>query len=315
MAEESQIKYLSSKEIDWPKWNACIRNASNGLIYGYTFYLAHMAKHWDGLVLNDYEAVMPLTWNKKYGFYYLYQPAFTASLGVFGRNIDEHTVKKFLDAIPGKFRLIEIPLNHENNFPSVISGYYPRSNYILHLNKPYDAIRQGYRENHIRNIAKATQAGCKTNTRITINDVIHLNQQYLKHIGSITEQDYTNFAKLYGSLQQSEKLKLDDLYKAKVYGILNAENQLLSSAAFFFSHNRAYYILAGNHPGGKTIGASHALIDAFIKDHAGQDLILDFEGSDNRNLAFFYSGFGAKEEIYPGIKINKLPWYIRLFKK
>ena len=56
----------------------------------------------------------------------------------------------------------------------------------------------------------------------------------------------------------------------------------------------------------KHIGASHALIDAFIKDHAGQNLILDFEGSDFRNLAFFYSRFGAKVEIYPAIKINTL---------
>ena len=46
--------------------------------------------------------------------------------------------------------------------------------------------------------------------------------------------------------------------------------------------------MVGNHPDGKTIGASHALIDAFIKDHADQNFILDFEGSDIRNLAFFY---------------------------
>ena len=74
-------------------------------------------------------------------------------------------------------------------------------------------------------------------------------------------------------------------------------------------------LATGNHPDGKTIGASHALIDAFIKDHAGQDLILDFEGSDIRNLAFFYSSFGATEELYPALKINKLPWYIKLLKK
>jgi hypothetical protein len=31
------------------------------------------------------------------------------------------------------------------------------------------------------------------------------------------------------------------------------------------------------------------LIDAFIRDHANQDLILDFEGGDAGKLAFFYS--------------------------
>jgi hypothetical protein len=100
-----------------------------------------------------------------------------------------------------------------------------------------------------------------------------------------------------------------------VYGILDKQGKLLASAVYFFSQNRAYYILVGNHPDGKTIGASHALIDAFIKDHAGQNLVLDFEGSDIRNLAFFYSGFGAKEEIYPALRINNLPWYVKLLKK
>lgn len=90
---------------------------------------------------------------------------------------------------------------------------------------------------------------------------------------------------------------------------------MIASCVFFFSNNRAYYILVGNHPNGKTIGASHALIDAFIADHAGQNLLLDFEGSDIRNLAFFYSSFGAVQEIYPALKINRLPFYLRWLKK
>jgi len=57
------------------------------------------------------------------------------------------------------------------------------------------------------------------------------------------------------------------------------------------------------------------LIDAFIKDNADKPLILDFEGSDIRNLAFFYSGFGAKDEQYPFLKINKLPFYLKWLKK
>ena len=34
---------------------------------------------WDALVLDDYAAVMPLTWRRKYGTRYLYQPAFTTA--------------------------------------------------------------------------------------------------------------------------------------------------------------------------------------------------------------------------------------------
>jgi hypothetical protein len=89
---------------------------------------------------------------------------------------------------------------------------------------------------------------------------------------------------------------------------------LIASAVFLFSHNRAYYILVGNHANGRTLGASHALIDAFIKDHAGNNILLDFEGSDIRNLAFFYSSFGSREEKYSSIKRNLLPGYIKWLK-
>src|SRR5215831_14346953 len=107
MSEAFHIQYLRHHEIDKEKWDHAISNADNGLIYAYSFYLDQMAKHWDALVLNDYEAVMPLTWNKKFGIYYLYQPAFTACLGIFGNDLTEEIVKEFIQYIPKKFKLIE----------------------------------------------------------------------------------------------------------------------------------------------------------------------------------------------------------------
>ena len=84
MGEIANIQHLIHSEIDKIKWDACIDKARNGLIYGYSIYLDHMAKHWNGLVLNDYETVMPLIWNKKYGITYCYQPPFTQQFGLFG---------------------------------------------------------------------------------------------------------------------------------------------------------------------------------------------------------------------------------------
>jgi len=306
MATGNQIQYLSYKEIDKTKWDACIDQASNGLIYAYSFYLDSMAKHWDALVLNDYKAVMPLTWNRKYGFYYLYQPAFTASLGVFGKTLTEMLIGEFAISIPSKFRLIEISLNSGNIFSG--TGFsIVRSNYILHLNKSYEELYKTYRDTHKRNITKAFQLGCSVRKEIAVDEIIQLNKEQLQHVDGTKPEDYPNFKKLYELLKNKGQ--------AKTYGILDKQNKILASAVFFFSHNRAYYIMVGNSPDGKTLGASHALIDAFIKDHADQNLILDFEGSDIRNLAFFYSSFGATEEIYPALKINRLPWYVRLLKK
>ena len=306
MTTGDQIKYLQHTEIDKAKWDACIEQAPNGLIYGYSFYLDCMARHWDALVLGDYAAVMPLTWNKKYGFYYLYQPAFTASLGVFGKNLTQAVIDDFVSMIPSKFKLVEISLNSGNIIGETKSFSLLRSNYILHLNKPYEELYKAYRDNHKRNITKAFQLGCSVNREVSVDEIIQLYKEQLQHVDGTKPGDYPNFKKLYEFLKKREQ--------AKTYALVDPKNKVLASAVFFFSHNRAYYIMVGNHPDGKTIGASHALIDAFIKDHADQNLILDFEGSDIRNLAFFYSSFGAKEEIYPALKINRLPFYVKWMK-
>ena len=301
------IKYLTHREIDKSRWDKAINSSANGLIYAYSYYLDLMAKNWDALIFNDYEAVMPLPWNKKYTIHYLYQPFLTAQLGIFGNNIDTILLENFLKAIPDKFRYIDLYLNHQNVFIVKEFELTLRSNYILDLNKPYNELFSNYRENVKRNIKKSLQAGCFSQKGIDPEDIISLALQQMKNRPEETNENIKRFKKLYKLLHKNSM--------AITYGILNEKKELVSSAVFFYSHNRAYYILVGNHPNGKTIGASHALIDSFIKDHAGQKLILDFEGSDIRNLAFFYSSFGAFEEKYSALKLNRLPSLLKWLKK
>ena len=306
MNSHHQIKYLTQQQIDKVKWDACIHASANGLIYGQSFYLDAMAKNWDGLVLNDYEAVMPLVWNKKYGFSYLYQPAFSGSLGIFCPQLTEETKEKFLLSIPASFRYWDISLNHDNFFNSPHFIFRKRLNYTLELNKPYTTLYDRFSDNIKRNIKKAAQQGCTAN-KPAFNEVVKLAKLQSQQAASVTEDNLTRFSKLYHSLEQKNA--------AVTYGIVAANGELLSSCIFFLWQNRAYYILAGNHANSKATGASHALINAFIKDYAATNFILDFEGSDIPGLALFYSSFGSKEETYPAIKYNKLPLLIRWLKK
>ena len=302
MRAVSSIQYLTRSQIDTKKWDRCISIAANGRIYAFSVYLDAMSANWDALVLNDYEAVMPLTWNRKYGIRYLYQPFLAAQLGVFGSN----EVQAFIKAIPGHFSYIDIYLNSANTNAVNGNAVLLRDNYVLNLNHPYEKLVTAYRENIRRNIKKAKQSGCIVVKDFEVETVITLAAAQMQLHDKKVEENTRRFRQLYKVLKAENK--------ATTYGI-SLHGEIIASCVFFFSHKRAYYILVGNHPNGKTIGASHALIDAFIADHAGQNLLLDFEGSDIRNLAFFYSSFGAKQEIYPALKINRLPFYLKWLKK
>lgn len=303
MPAANEIYYLENNKINRALWDECISNSPNGLIYGYSQYLDHMAYNWDGLVLNNYEAVMPLPWKKKYGIYYLYQPFLTAQSGLFGPNINGKLLQDFFDAVPGKFRLWEFSLNHGNMKKTENYHLQERTNFILDLSPAYEHLFGNYRDNVKRNIRKSVTYGCYIKTAIPVDWVSKLVKDRDQNISA---RDLMHFQNLYQELHSKGK--------AQTYGVFSKQNELIASAVFLYSHSRSYYILIGNHPDGRTLGASHALVDAFIKDHSERKLWLDFEGSDLRNLAFFYSGFGAVEEKYPAIRINRLPWYARIFK-
>lgn len=306
MSGPADIQYICHREIDKKKWDQCIEESDNSLIYGFSYYLDIMSAKWDALVWGNYKMVMPLTWNRKYGIHYLYQPFLTAQLGIFGQQINSQMVEAFIRAIPVSFRLVEISLNSANH-PVKHKNITERNNYTLELNRPYDEIYEGYNENTRRNIKKSKQSGCRVITGFDVEKLISLAIGQMKNYKEESGDNVKRFRKLYEHLHHNNS--------AYTYGIVSKEEELIASSVFFISNKRAYYILVGNHPDSKTKGASHALVDGFIRDHAGKLEILDFEGSDMPNLAFFYSGFGAVNEKYPFLKINRLPFYLRWMKK
>ncbi|MDB5252856.1 MAG: family N-acetyltransferase [Flaviaesturariibacter sp.] len=295
------ITYLSHKQIDKSRWDEGIQRAPNGLVYATSAYLDAMAPGWDALVQGDYDHLFPLPWRRKWGVRYLFQPLLTAQLGLFGGDLTEARFNSFLQSIPRKFRYLDISLNHRNGFTGSVFPLSTRTNYVLDLGRPYEEILATYRQNAKRNIRKAQQLGCTEAADLPVASVTKLASLHIPD-----EAGLARFTELYG--------KLREMSKAMTYGILDGKGQLLASCVFLFSHGRAYYILVGNHPNGRTLGASHLLLDAFIRAHAGTELLLDFEGSDLRNLAFFYSSFGARTEYYPALRLNRLPWWCRWMK-
>ena len=294
-----EIRYLRHEAIDKQRWDAALYSFPNGRIYAVSTYLDHMSPGWDALVLGEYEALFPLPWRRKAGIHYVYPPFLTAQLGLFASAPTQGMLEAFLEAIPRRFRLLELPLNERNFFEEERRPL--RSNYVLPLDATYDTLERGYRDNIRRNIRKARQYGCLTESGTALPEIVALARAHARD-----EAGLAAFARLHDVLDQRGQVRR--------YGVRSKDGQLLASAVFLLDDRRAYYILVGNHPNGRTLGASHLLIDTFISDHAGSGLLLDFEGSDIHSLAFFYSSFGARNEPYPQLRIDRLPWWIRWIK-
>ncbi|MEO6819897.1 MAG: hypothetical protein ABI266_08345 [Ginsengibacter sp.] len=301
------IKYIKQEEIDKEKWDKCLENSDNGLVYAYSFYLDAMSKKWDALVAGDYEQIMPLAWNRKYGISYLYQPPFCAQLGIFGNNISKEIVRSFLESVPKKFKYWDFYLNKSNLFLIEEYPIYERSNFVLPLNNSYENLSKNYAQSHLRNIKRAIKQENYVKKDIPLEDVIGLAKAQSQQFSNLSDLDYTNFLEAFTHLKNKNS--------ACTLGVFSKRNQLMASCAFIFSHSRAYYILVGNHPDGRTSGASHLMIDYFIKEYSGKDLLLDFEGSSISSLAFFYKSFGATQENFAGIKVNRLSAIARLFRQ
>ena len=302
------INYLPHKEIDFDKWDHCIENSLNGIIYPYTFYLNQVSPGWDALVLDDYHAVMPLTWKKKKGFHYIYQPFFVQQLGVFSTApISQELVHDFLLHIPDRFRFINYNLNTHNRIEGLKSAkVIKRVTYELDLISPYEKIKNNYSKNTRRNLSKAL----KSNVFVTKNsspDIII--ESFRKHRGrefqKIKESHYNTLKHLiYSGIHRGN---------AVAYSAYNAQNSFCAGVVFLHSHKKSILIFSGRTPEALENGAMTAIIDRYIHDYAEQNMTLDFEGSEDKNLARFYSGFGSKECVYLQVIMNNFPLLLKPF--
>lgn len=299
------VVYVPYKEIDKNKWDACIINSPNGLLYSSSIFLDTMAGQWDALVLEDYIAVMPLPFRNKFGILYIYPPAFTQQLGVSStQTTDTAMVEAFLAAIPGKFRYIEMNLNAGNNFN--YGNFTKRKNYLLDISNCYTELKKNYSRSARRNIVKATKNQVSIIENPPAASIIALHRfRYKDNIG-FGKQVYDKLFLLAGHF-----IKQGQCYTVAAK---NHAGQLVAGSIYFIYKNSITFIFNGNSAEGLETGATHLLMDHTIKTFSNQNYKVDFEGSDNPSFARFYEQYGAVEENYIFVRINRLPWPIHLLK-
>ncbi len=303
------ISYIKHNEIDFVKWDSCIEASFNGKPYAISWYLNLASPNWDALVLNNYEAVMPLTHRKKFGISYLYQPIMCQQLGVFSRiHTEPFLVDSFIEAIPKQFKLIEIAFNSNNQIENKINvTYSERVNQYLNLNTFYQTLYNGFSKSHKKNIEKSFNLGVSIDSsHHSLSDFLKFKYQSFENQKlDIKEFEMKAYANLLAECFSKGLLKI---YMA------NNDTKIISGAAFIIIKKRVF-IQSFSTDEGKKLSAIYLLIDRFIKDYENSNLVFDFMGSIVPGVNYRNKGFGSLEEKYGFIKINRLPWPLKFIKK
>jgi len=303
-----QINYLKHREIDFEKWDLAVDNAQNPIIYAKAWFLNIVSPNWDAVVSDDYKVIMPLCWREKYGIKYLYQPIFSQLHSiVFAKNLSADEEKQVLELIIKKYKFIDIGLNIYNFELINNFNFIKRTTYLLDLNKSYKELNSNYSKNHKKNIEKAGAKNIiiknESNQDFFINGFKALIKK--KNIANVNDIDINNLDKI---ISYSLKNNLGELYNAYY------NNEFCASFFFLIYNNRAVYFSVTNSVG-KNVGAMYLLTDNFIKKYAGNNMVLDFAGSDIKGVAYRNKGFGAEAKKYYRLKENNLPIFLRWLKK
>lgn len=285
----SGIQYLHNHELNADKWDACIRDAEPGLLYAYSWYLDIVCDEWDALVLNDYEAVMPLPFTKKFGFHLAIQPPFAQQLGIFSTaTMNPELIRSFINAIPKKFKWVKYQLNYRNH--SDVQS--TRTNFVLDLIQPYEQLRAAYDKSLIRHLKKSEKSSCSLIEGVDFPSLMEL-------------VDYQNKAKNMGiSLKSREKLKqILNSATAKgavfVVGFYSPMNHLCSAGIFLKDRDRIYYLQGASDDVGREHYGMGRILDYVIHKYSGQAYTLDFEGSEIPGIAHFFQHFAPQNSPYP----------------
>jgi len=305
------IHYLTYKEIDKAKWDLCIRQSINGLIYAESVYLDHMAANWDGLVLGDYEAVMPLTWKRKWGIQYLYQPAFIQQGGIYAKKkLPAKIIRSFIEAASNKFKFAEFTINYLNELsPEKGLQVKPRNNYILPLGAGYKSITHRYNSYIRQRLSRLAKFSLQYKPSTDHAAAIKLYRKlYGERMETVTNKDYLNFEKLCKVLSKDDRLLIRQVYN-------NDGKELLAMILLLKDSRRLYNIISCILPKGKKLLANYFLYNEVIKEFASENIMFDFEGSDIPGVSYFYNKFSGNNQQYAFVKFNNLPLPIKLLKR
>ena len=283
------IKYIQREHLDEEKYNNCIENSIQSNSYAFSWYLDIVCDNWDVLVLNDYEAVMPIPRRKKYGIKYVYQPLWVLQLGIFSKG--DFTQSDFISVVQKRFRFIELRLNFKNLLDTDSLYFIEKQFQELKLTVGYEKIKKAYRSDRKKDLKRAEKSELRIEWGGSPSDLITLFQNNVgKRTPEIKQQDYQN-------LETLINFCLIDDYGELCFAY---QGETLVAGAFFLKHQETVTILCSSTDfSNRKNGANTFLIDEAIQRYINKYKTFNFGGSSMQTIAKYFFSFGTQEKTYP----------------
>jgi hypothetical protein len=300
------IKYIQREHLDEEKYNDCIENSLQSNSYAFSWYLDIVCDNWDVLVLDDYEAVMPIPWRKKYGIKYVYPPLWVLQLGVYSNEATNEN--EFLIHLFSTFKFVELRMNTHNNIELYSEFLQLKQCQKLVLNTTYSSILSKYRKDRKKDLQKATTADLIEKWSDHPSNLIELFKNNIgKRTPNIKENDYQNLEKLITICIQKKV--------GEILAVYDKKNKLVASVFLLKYKNSITKLISSTNLKDRKNGANTFLIDRVIFKYHKDFSVFNFGGSSIKSVASFSKSFGAETEKYHQLKMNKLPKVLQLFKK
>jgi len=313
----NKIRYFTHSEIDKEKWDRCITQSSQELVYALSFYLDIVSPNWNAIIEEDeinYLAVMPLPEKSKYGITFLHQPLFCQQLGIFSeeKEILHKKTADFLSFILKKYNFVShYHFNKKINFSDFLAHSTPyhsqlRHTHHLSLAVPYSTIYENYSADRKQNLKRAIKANLQIIESENIEPLIEMFEKNIAHKigGGVATNAYHILRKIYKELHTRKLCKL--LYTQNEQGHIGAGGLFV-----FYRHQIIYLFNAATAIGRKENGRT-LLIDHILKNYANSNYIFDFESPEIEKISHFYQSFGAQAIPYSVIHYNRLPYWINV---
>jgi hypothetical protein len=301
------ITYIKRKDLEVEKYDACIENSLQSRVYAFSWYLDIVADNWDVLVLDDYKAVMPIPWKKKYFIRYVHPPLWLLELGVFSLDANIN-FQIFFKTLFRAFRFVESRLNTDMKIDADSVFLEPKEMQVVSLEQGYDAVFNNYRKDRKKDLAKANKLDLTEKWKDSAVNLITLFKNNVgKRTPNIQESDYIILKKLMTICIEKRV--------GEVLSIYDNENQIVASG-FFLKHKKTVTILVSSTDfKNRKNGANTFLIDKAIQEYEKDFDIFNFGGSSMQSIAKYFLSFGGNSLNYQQIKLNTLPFLFKLFKK